>query len=176
VPILLRALRDEDENVRAVAAASLGKLRYSKAAPQLVRALADKSERVQSHAELALENIGEEAIPAVMEGAKRTATRFRAFRLLGRLKARQAVPLLVEGLRDRKPEIRTIAAWALGEIGDPTAIPALQQLLGDKNPEVRREAVIALGKLGAKEVLKSHLAEEKNTAVRAAALLALQGM
>jgi hypothetical protein len=36
-------LRDEDENVRAVAAASLGKLRYSRAAPQLVRALADKA-------------------------------------------------------------------------------------------------------------------------------------
>ena len=176
MPILLRALKDEDENVRAVAAASLGKLRYSRAAPQLVRALADKSERVKAHAEWALENIGDEAIPAVMEGAKRTATRFRAFRLLGRLKARQAVLLLVEGLRDRKPEIRTIAAWALGEIGDQSAIPALQQLLGDKNPEVRREAVIALGKLGAKEVLKSHLAEEKNTAVRAAALLALQGM
>lgn len=176
VPILLRALRDEDENVRAVAAASLGKLRYSRAAPQLVRALADKSERVQAHAEWALENIGDEAIPAVMEGAKRTATRFRAFRLLGRLKAQQAVPLLIEGLKDREPEIRAIAAWALGEIGNRSAIPALQGLLADKNLEVRREAVMALGKLGAKEILKSHLAQEKSIAVRAAILLALRGM
>jgi HEAT repeat protein len=138
--------------------------------------LADKSERVQAHAEWALENIGDEAIPAVMEGAKRTATRFRAFRLLGRLKAQQAVPLLIEGLKDQKSEIRVIAAWALGEIGNRSAIPALQGLLADKNLEVRREAVMALGKLGAKEILKSHLAQEKNIAVRAAILLALRGM
>lgn len=176
VPILLKALRDEDENVRAVAAASLGKLRYTKAAPQLVNALADKSERVQAHAEWALENIGKGAIPAIMEGAKRTAIRLRAFRLLGRLKSREAVPLLIAGLKDPKPEVRTIAAWALGEIGDQRAVSALHRLLGDKDAEVRREAVIALGKLGAKEILRSHLTTEKSTTVRAAALLALQGM
>jgi HEAT repeat protein len=96
--------------------------------------------------------------------------------LLGRLKAQQAVPLLIEGLKDQKPEIRVIAAWALGEIGNQSAIPALQGLLADKNLEVRREAVMALGKLGAKEILKSHLAQEKNIAVRAAILLALRGM
>lgn len=176
VPILLKGLKDEDENIRAVAAVSLGKLRYEKVASQLVAAMADKSERVQACAEWALENIGKKAIPEIMEGAKRTAIRLRAFRLLGRLKAREALPILIDGLDDRKPEIRAMAAWALGEIGDERAIPELQQLLKDKDPEVRREAVIALGKLGAKEILKLHLAAEKNTAVRAAALLSLQGM
>ncbi|MFN4180209.1 MAG: HEAT repeat domain-containing protein [Armatimonadota bacterium] len=176
VPILLRALRDEDENIRAVAAASLGKLRYRRAAPQLVKALADKSERVQAHAEWALENIGKEAIPAIMEGAKSPATRLRSFRLLGRLKAEQSVPLLIDGLNDRKPEIRAIAAWALGEIGDQRAIPALQRALDDKETEVRREAVVALGKLGAGDVLRAHLTTEKNPIVRTAAQLALQGM
>ncbi len=176
VPILLKALRDEDENVRAVAAASLGKLRYARAARQLVQALADKSERVQAHAEWALENIGERAIPAIMDGAKRTATKLRAFRLLGRLKAREAVPLLIEGLKDRKPEIRSMAAWALGEIGDRRAVSALERALEDKAPEVRREAVVALGKLGAEEILKTHLTSERNPIVRTAIQLALQGM
>ncbi len=176
VPILLKALRDEDENVRAVAAASLGKLRYARAARQLVQALADKSERVQAHAEWALENIGERAIPAIVDGAKRTATKLRTFRLLGRLKAREAVPLLIEGLKDRKPEIRSMAAWALGEIGDRRAIAALERTLEDKAPEVRREAVVALGKLGAEEILKTHLTSERNPIVRTAIQLALQGM
>ncbi len=176
VPILLKALRDEDENVRAVAAASLGKLRYARAARQLVQALADKSERVQAHAEWALENIGERAIPAIVDGAKRTATKLRAFRLLGRLKAREAVPLLIEGLKDRKPEIRSMAAWALGEIGDRRAVSALERALEDKAPEVRREAVVALGKLGAEEILKTHLTSERNPIVRTAIQLALQGM
>ncbi|MCS7265295.1 MAG: HEAT repeat domain-containing protein [Armatimonadetes bacterium] len=176
VPILLRALRDEDENVRAVAAASLGKLRYARAAPQLIRALADKSERVQAHAEWALENIGEEAIPAIMEGAKKTATKLRAFRLLGRLKAKEAVPVLIEGLNDRKPEIRSMAAWALGEIGDQRAVEALERTLDDKVDEVRREAALALGKLGAEKILRARLSEEKSPIVRTAINLALQGM
>ncbi|MCX7967257.1 MAG: HEAT repeat domain-containing protein, partial [Armatimonadetes bacterium] len=148
----------------------------ARAARQLVRALADKSERVQAHAEWALENIGERAIPAIMDGAKRSATRLRAFRLLGRLKAQQAVPLLIEGLEDRKPEVRVVAAWALGEIGDQRAISALQRALEDKEPKVRREAVVALGKLGAEEVLRTHLTSERNPIVRTAVQLALQGM
>ncbi len=176
VPILLRALRDEDENVRAVAAASLGKLRYEKAAPQLVKALTDKSERVQAHAEWALENIGEKAIPAILEGAKGTATRLRAFRLLGRLKARESVPILMDGLKDRKPENRMMAAWALGEIGDQRAISSLKEALNDKVAEVRREVAIALGKLGADEILRAHLEEEKSSTVRIAINLALKGM
>ncbi len=176
VPILLQALKDDDENVRAVACASLGKLRYEEAAPQLVRALADKSERVQAHAEWALENIGKKAIPAIMDEAKNMATKLRAFRLLGRLKANLAVPLLIEGLKDRKPEIRSMAAWALGEIGDRRAISALEASLDDKAVEVRREAATALGKLGAKEILKAHFSEEKSPIVRTAIRLALQGM
>ncbi|MEM4762284.1 MAG: HEAT repeat domain-containing protein, partial [Thermofilum sp.] len=109
-------------------------------------------------------------------GAKRTATKLRAFRLLGRLKAREAVPLLIEGLKDRKPEIRSMAAWALGEIGDRRAVSALERALEDKAPEVRREAVVALSKLGAEEILKTHLTSERNPIVRTAIQLALQGM
>ncbi len=174
VPILLRALRDEDENVRAIAAASLGKLRYRRAAPQLVRALADKSERVQAHAEWALENIGKAAVPALLKGAQRPATRLRAFRVLGRLKDERAVPVLIDGLKDRNKEVRIIAAWALGEIGDRRAIQALQHALADKEPEVRREAAVALGKLGAEELLQRHLAEEKNPLVRTAIRLSVE--
>ncbi|MER3501191.1 MAG: hypothetical protein IMHGJWDQ_001200 [Candidatus Fervidibacter sp.] len=176
VPVLLRALRDQDENVRAVAAASLGKLRYARAAPDLVRTLGDKSERVQAHAEWALENIGDRAIPAIMEGAKHSATRLRAFRLLGRLKARKAVPLLVDGLKDQRAEVRAIAAWALGEIGDRRALAALRQALADKDLTVRREAVLALGKMGAVEILREQLAAERDPVVRTAIQLALQGM
>ncbi|MCS7193108.1 MAG: HEAT repeat domain-containing protein [Armatimonadetes bacterium] len=176
VPILLKALKDEDENVRAVAAASLGKLRYAEAAPELVLVLADKSERVQAHAEWALENIGGKAISAIMESAKKPTTKLRAFRLLGRLKAKEAVPILIEGLNDRKPKIRSMAAWALGEIGDRKAIPALERAINDKVDEVRRESAIALGKLGAKEILRARLSEEKSPIVQTAISLALQGM
>ncbi len=174
VPILLRALRDEDENVRAVAAASLGKLRYARAASQLVRALTDKSERVQAHAEWALENLGRGAVPYLLRSARQPAARLRVFRLLGRLKARKAVPVLQEGLKDKNKEVRIMAAWALGEIGDSGAIPALQSALTDKDPEVRREVAVALGKLGADDLLRQQLASETHPIVRTAIQLSLQ--
>ncbi len=177
VPILLQALRDKSADVRAVAAASLGKLRYRPSAQQLVEALADKDERVQAHAEWALENIGEGSIPALLEGAKRSTIRIRVFRLLGRLKAKRAVPVLTEGLRDQKAQARAMAAWALGEVGDRSAITAVQDALKDKDADVRREAVLALGKLGGEEVrilLSAHLKADKNPQVRTAVGLALR--
>lgn len=176
-PILLKALKDESPDVRAVAAASLGKLRYEPSAPQLVAALADKDERVQAHAEWALENIGEGAVKALLEGAKRSAIRLRVFRLLGRLKNKRAVPVLTEGLRDKKAEVRAMAAWALGEIGDHAAVTALEDTLKDKDADVRRAAALALGKLDAKEahpLLLTRLKLDKDEQVRTAIRLALE--
>jgi HEAT repeat protein len=177
VPVLLLALRDQNPDVRAVAAAALGKLRYRQAAPQLVRALGDPNERVQAHAEWALENIGQDAIPALLDGAKRPALRWRIFRLLGRLKSPQAVPVLIDGLRDRNLKVRAMAAWALGEIGSRRAVAALRSALNGPDPQVRREAALALGKLKAKEVrleLAERLKTDRSEQVRVAAQMALQ--
>lgn len=177
VPVLLRALRDPNPDVRAVAAASLGRLRYVAAAPQLVRALGDPNERVQAHAEWALENIGKEALPVLLQGAQQPSLRLRVFRLLGRMKSPQAIPVLTEGLRDRNPQRRAVAAWALGEIGNRRAIPSLLSALNDPDPQVRREAALALGKLRATEVrseLVKRLKTDRNEQVRIAAQMALR--
>jgi len=62
---------------------------------------------------------------------------------LGRLRAKEAVPKLIEKLqRTKLREMREKIFWALGEIGDPQAIPALIPFLGE------READKALHKLG----------------------------
>lgn len=54
-----------------------------------------------------------------------------AIRELGRLKATEALPELLEALTYPEPSLRALAAWALGEIGDPQAVPAIIPLLGD---------------------------------------------
>jgi hypothetical protein len=71
---------------------------------------------------------------------------------LGRLRARVAVPELVDALEARDPYLRANAAWALGEIGDAAAVPGLIPLLGEElppgHPPLSVHAAAALRQLG----------------------------
>ena len=55
---------------------------------------------------------------------------------------------LTKLLADEEPDVRQMAAFALGLIGDPAARPALQTALGDANPLVQGRAAEALGMIG----------------------------
>lgn len=75
-----------------------------------------------------------------------------AARRLGELRAKSAVPDLIEALEERDPYLRTNAAWALGEIGNPAAISALIPLLAEDPiadaPQASQYAAAALRQLG----------------------------
>jgi HEAT repeat protein len=62
------------------------------------------------------------------------------------------MPRLVALLRDSQPEVRAIAAEAIGaiRISDPSITPLLKSLLNDPSPAVRSTAAEALKKLGYK--------------------------
>src|SRR6266568_1736005 len=71
---------------------------------------------------------------------------------LGRLGDREAVPALLEVVRDEggpgrpaDPETRVYALWALGTIGDPAALPELVARAHDEDAGLRKTAVHALG-------------------------------
>jgi len=77
---------------------------------------------------------------------------------IGKLRLMGAVPTLTRVLKgnqlglfkDRSPEVRQTAAFALGEIGGPVAVKALHSAYTkDESEEVRNEAHQALSKLGA---------------------------
>lgn len=72
--------------------------------------------------------------------------RRRAVFDLGVIKARSAVPVLIESLRDKNSDVRLVAAWALGNIKDKKAVPALKLALEDKIKKVRTAAAEALKK------------------------------
>ena len=60
----------------------------------------------------------------------------------------KAVPALIEALRDPRPEVRTEAAFALGELSSEAAVEPLAISLDDPTPVVRQGCAMALGKLG----------------------------
>lgn len=68
--------------------------------------------------------------------------------VLGRTHDHEAVPLLVDALKDSDDKTRIYVLWALGTLGDPGAESALQGALADPDPGLRKTAAFALGELG----------------------------
>jgi HEAT repeat protein len=129
VDVLIKALQDEDADVRLVAAMRLhGRGRQAgKSAKALIVLLKDKHKGVRREAIEALSAIGAAAAPA-----------------------------LVEALADPDPHVRAGAALALSDVGTPKesrtrfpeekamAVPALERLLNDEDPDVRKNATRAM--------------------------------
>ena len=77
--------------------------------------------------------------------------RYYAVHLLGDLKDRAGIPVLLNVAKD--PALDYAVPWALGQIGGPNAIQALIAGLINPNPEVRAFSSQALGDLRATEAL-----------------------
>ena len=84
------------------------------------------------------------------QGAQRPAwvARRNAAWGLGALDASEAVPALIDALKDTDAGVREQVAWALGAIGDRRAVDGLVGALGDTVAGVRRQAAWALGAIG----------------------------
>jgi HEAT repeat protein len=125
LPVLLKALRHKNGDVRIGAAVALGEMDPPAiaAVPDLVKALEDQAVLVRRDA---ADSIGK----------------------MGRAAA-AAVPALVKALADREADVRAAAAASLGEMGDKAfgAAPALIKLLRDSDRSVRQNAARSLGTL-----------------------------
>ena len=157
VPMLLQALGDSCEKVRAAACRALGKIGDSQAVPAL---------SVWAHAgnQVALEALRALRQPALAldEAALQLATQGRwdvLIRVSADATVREevaklgtlVVPVFVQALRDARAETREEACRMLGNIGDPQAVPALVQALDDEDCNVREAACWALGEIGDSE-------------------------
>jgi len=75
------------------------------------------------------------------------AQRARVVALIGRTRARAAIPTLVRCLEDEQAAVRTASALALGGLGTAAQTPALALRLDDGHPQVRAAAAHAMGAL-----------------------------
>jgi HEAT repeat protein len=125
-------------------------------------ALLDPDPQVQRDAMLALERMGGEAVPTLMQAAQigQPRRRAQAIELLGHLgsAARPSRPLLTTALADPVAKVRRQAAWTLGRIGpsddaeqnvDVEVRKALRLAMTDAAWDVRADAAWALGKIAA---------------------------
>jgi len=81
---------------------------------------------------------------ATLVGDPRWFVQRRGARLLGRIRAPEAVPLLQPLLRQNDPRVAQAAVTALGAIPDPAAARAIQTVLRSATGPVRRAVIEAL--------------------------------
>lgn len=171
LPLLEKALRDEDKRVRSEAARQLCYLgwRAVPALEGLQKAQFDPALEVRQWATLALGEAAAEGVPALLKAAEGEdrAIRLLSIRVLGRMgpRGRRALPLLSRALTGSDWYARREAIEALAGLGK-FAEPASAKLLG-----------VALGTLGLKPVqpeMSTGPAAPFEARIRLAALRALE--
>lgn len=121
------------------------------AIPELIPLLGD--EQTAYPAALALGAIGEIAVPELVQCLTNANTRLRvsAVQAINFMHgAEEAIPSLLTCLTDPEPDVRFIAAIALGDMRKhpETVVPHLIVLLDDAESSVRQAGIIALGLYG----------------------------
>jgi len=190
VPLFMKAIRDEDKDVRRYAASYLGRhgKGNEKAVQALEAALSDPDPEVLSHIMGALDHLGQTRYRengALLRNLCRDLkkgddeTRQFAAEALGKMRNDRACKPLVKALRYKGGKHRSCGAsvLALEKIGSPKALPQLVCLLGDEKEEgaARSGAAMALQKLANPSVNRHilELTKSKDPITRSKAAKAL---
>lgn len=166
VPLLPASLAGEREVlVRKAIVYALAHHRSPQIMLSLVTLLSDKAQEIRGVAAWALAEIADpsstsELLPALRNVLQKRQkdedafTRAQALRALGRIGNHSAIDVLVKSLRrDKSPDARREAAYALGLIADQAdvnAVEALREARLESDPYLARLAVEALDKVNSR--------------------------
>jgi HEAT repeat protein len=177
-PIIACMTADADEEVRALAAATLGHFLLSAEWGQLPRPAAqsaieallevykgvDTATVVKSAALESLGNATDERVPPLIRDAYqsgRERLQLSAIFAMGRSADERWSSIIGQELSSPLARMRLEAAQAAGGIGDEALAPDLIELLTDEELEVQLAAVVALGQIGG-ELAHTYLTELAN--------------
>ena len=130
VPFLLGALSDPDPNVCAAAAENLGKIGDAAAVPHLLQALTRDDLWLRYTTLEALCRIGYPVpLSSVAPLAGENLLKKAVFDCLGAIGAEDAVPILMDGLRERGKSFRDAAAVSLMRVKERLAPDVAEELI-----------------------------------------------
>jgi HEAT repeat protein len=147
-------LMDHPElTMKEAATFTLGRSGDRRAVPALVGALNASRPSVQTLACLGLAQIddarsGAALIAALSDARKLDATRAACAYAIGARKLAAGVPALLAALTDNRGEAHRLAAWALGQIGDPKTLGPLIRAYFARAGRASDELVWAIGRVG----------------------------
>ncbi len=150
-PLVLRAMGDEDAEVRIVAARTAARMKVPGAGDVVVPWLSETDSRVRL---AACEVVRAVPTPRSITALGRVLSdpsqdvRLAAASAMGRSGSADAASLLLGHLDDNSPEVRSEVAQALGRLGDKRAALPLVGRVQDASSDVRRRVAHALGELG----------------------------
>jgi HEAT repeat protein/beta-lactamase regulating signal transducer with metallopeptidase domain len=150
VVALIGRLRDEDAEVRAAAAQSLGKLEDSRAVPSLIAVIGDRDAKVRAAVAEALGKFTDPRAVSALSSLLRDSqvdVRKQALEALSEYESGVPVAGIVPLLSDSDADLRHDAAHALGKFGDQSAGAALAPLVRDPSPDVRQAAIESIADL-----------------------------
>jgi HEAT repeat protein len=159
IPTLIARLKDPNEHVRAVAVATLGRLRAPGAMPRMIALTRDPSDLVRLSLAQTLGEVLEARHDDTPRGGRRRTVSFwgllvgwRRFFFPTVTPSSRAVQALRSALADPAAAVRAAASGALGLSGPgfvAEVTPDLLRMLDDADETVRARAADSLGRIGA---------------------------
>ena len=180
-PALAELIKDSDDTVRRQAVAAIVRINPGPKVllPLLVQMLEDADPGVRMRILNAIVDRGEKAVPGLIAALKNDKSAYWACLALREIgpAGKDAVPALVERLKDKRPEVRREAVLTLAVMGD-AALPAVDLIAGALDDEATDDATIyALARLGkvpaSAEARIKKLAKSEDKMLSTAALWAL---
>lgn len=148
------------------------------AAELLARLMASAGGEAKLHFETQLITLGDAAVEALVDLAESETdwqTLMRTLDALGKIGAKQGVPIMEKHLGHSNDWVRITAAHALGDVGGDGVVPVLEKALRDSSDTVVVAALVGLGKAGDRTavVICGKKLDHENPRVRGAAVSAL---
>jgi HEAT repeat protein len=148
---LISSLDGNDPGVLEALARIIGIMGEERGVPGLLGAA--RQERLRGSCLQAFHGIGAAALPQLLSRFPLAHAPERAFiaLVIGELGLAQGVDLVLDGLRDDTPQLRSASALALGRLAPAGAALKIARLLDDSAAEVREAALEALRRLSTQE-------------------------